>query len=91
MRASAGSRKSSAAIATQITSLLRDHYLPIRDFSRHETDQKEDIREIKALIGTLHRGQDELRDPADREAEMNAAVLIVDDNIDLRAVFTARL
>jgi uncharacterized protein HemX len=48
--------------ATQITSLLRDHYLPIRDFSRHEAYQKEDIREIKALVGNLHKGQDELRE-----------------------------
>ncbi len=47
---------------TQITSLLRDHYLPIREFSRHEVDQKEDIREIKTLIGNLHKGQDELRE-----------------------------
>jgi hypothetical protein len=47
---------------TQITSLLRDHYLPIRDFSRHEVDQKEDIREIKGLFAGLQKGQDELRD-----------------------------
>ena len=47
--------------STQMTALLRDHYLPIRDFSRHESDQRDDIRDLKTGQQTTHSSIDELR------------------------------